>query len=89
MTKRKSPLKLLGGIGRGKRYPSVDRKIVDWAEHIFEEDMLYIRVRFTDSTDCHPTTLQRLLCPGVEDAGARCRMPCSILSSEAFIVMIE
>jgi hypothetical protein len=26
-------------------------KIVDWAEHVFEEGMLYVRVRFTDKTE--------------------------------------
>jgi len=35
----------------GKRYPGVRGKIVDWAEHIFEEGMLYVRVRFTDKTE--------------------------------------
>jgi len=29
----------------------VHGKIVDWAEHIFEEGMLYARVRFTDKTE--------------------------------------
>jgi hypothetical protein len=24
---------------------------VDWAEHVFEEGMLYVRVRFTDGTE--------------------------------------
>jgi hypothetical protein len=32
----------------GKQYPGVHGKIVDWAEHVFEEGMLYVRVRFTD-----------------------------------------
>jgi hypothetical protein len=35
----------------GSRYPGVHGKIVDWAEHIFEEGMLYVRVRFTDKTE--------------------------------------
>ena len=35
----------------GKRYPGLRGKIVDWAEHIFEEGMLYVRVRFTDQTE--------------------------------------
>ena len=35
----------------GKRYSGVRGKIVDWAEHIFEEGMLYVRVRFTDRTE--------------------------------------
>jgi hypothetical protein len=35
----------------GSRYPGVHGKIVDWAEHVFEEGMLYVRVRFTDKTE--------------------------------------
>jgi hypothetical protein len=35
----------------GKQYPGVRGKIVDWAEHMFEEGMLYVRVRFTDQTE--------------------------------------
>jgi hypothetical protein len=35
----------------GKQYPGVRGKVVDWAEHAFEEGMLYIRVRFTDKTE--------------------------------------
>ncbi len=35
----------------GKQYPGVRGKIVDWAEHVFEEGMLYVRVRFTDKTE--------------------------------------
>ena len=35
----------------GKQYPGVRGKVVDWAEHVFEEGMLYIRVRFTDKTE--------------------------------------
>jgi hypothetical protein len=35
----------------GKRYPGVRGKVVDWAEHIFEEGMLFVRVRFTDKTE--------------------------------------
>ena len=32
-------------------YPGVRGKIVDWAEHVFEEEgMLDVRVRFTDQT---------------------------------------
>jgi hypothetical protein len=32
-------------------YPGVHGKIVDSAEHVFEEGMLFIRVRFTDKTE--------------------------------------
>lgn len=35
----------------GKQYPGVRGKIVDWAEHVFEEGMLYVSVRFTDQTE--------------------------------------
>jgi hypothetical protein len=35
----------------GKQYPGVHGKIVDWAEHVFEEGMMYVRVRFTDKTE--------------------------------------
>jgi hypothetical protein len=35
----------------GKQYPGVHGKIVDWAEHVFEEGMTYVRVRFTDKTE--------------------------------------
>jgi hypothetical protein len=35
----------------GKQYPGVKGKIVEWAEHVFEEGMLYVRVRFTDQTE--------------------------------------
>jgi hypothetical protein len=33
------------------QYPGLHGKIVDWAEHVFEEGMLYVRVRFTDMTE--------------------------------------
>jgi len=33
------------------RYPGVRGKVVDWAEHVFEAGMLYVRVRFTDKTE--------------------------------------
>jgi hypothetical protein len=35
----------------GKQYPGVHGKIVDWAEHVLEEGMMYVRVRFTDKTE--------------------------------------
>jgi hypothetical protein len=35
----------------GKQYPGVHGKVVDWAEHIFEEGNLYLRVRFADQTE--------------------------------------
>jgi hypothetical protein len=52
MTKRKSSVK--SGLRKAvsaKQYPGVHGKVVDWAEHIFEEGVLYIRVRFTDKTE--------------------------------------
>jgi hypothetical protein len=51
MTKRKSSAKQVRRPVPGKQYPGVRGKIVDWAEHIFEEGMLYVRVRFTDQTE--------------------------------------
>jgi hypothetical protein len=52
MRKRKSSVKpCLGKAVPGKQYPGVQGKVVDWAEHIFEEGVLYIRVRFTDKTE--------------------------------------
>jgi hypothetical protein len=35
----------------GKQYPGVHGKTVDWAEHVFEEGMMYVQVRFTDKTE--------------------------------------
>jgi len=36
----------------GNQYPGVHGKVVDWAEHAFEEGgLLFIRVRFTDKTE--------------------------------------
>jgi hypothetical protein len=34
-----------------KGYPGIHGKVVDWADHIFEEGMLFLRVRFTDQTE--------------------------------------
>jgi hypothetical protein len=52
MTKCKPPEKLSPrGIIQGKRYPGIHGKVVDWADHAFEEGILYIRVRFTDNTE--------------------------------------
>jgi hypothetical protein len=52
MTNRK-PSKRTDRMKRrpGKQYAGLHGKIVDWAEHIFEEGMLYVRVRFTDMTE--------------------------------------
>jgi hypothetical protein len=35
----------------GRQYPGVRGRVVAWAEHTFEEGMLYVRVRFTDQTE--------------------------------------
>ena len=35
----------------GSQYPGIRGKTVDWAEHVFEAGMLYVRVRFTDHTE--------------------------------------
>jgi hypothetical protein len=52
MTKRKTPVKLAARRpALGKQYGGLRGKIVDWAEHVFEEGMLYVRVRFTDKTE--------------------------------------
>lgn len=36
---------------RGKQYPGIRGKVVDFAEHNFEEGNLYIHVRFSDMTE--------------------------------------
>jgi hypothetical protein len=52
MTKRKLPAKLSPReIMQGKQYPGIQGKVVDWADHAFEEGILYIRVRFADKTE--------------------------------------
>jgi hypothetical protein len=52
MAKRKSTAKPeVQRPGPGKQYPGLKGKVVDWAEHVFEEGMLYVRVRFTDQTE--------------------------------------
>ena len=50
MAKRKSAAKH-GTQRPDKQYPGVRGKVVDWAEHVVEEGMLYVRVRFTDQTE--------------------------------------
>jgi hypothetical protein len=52
MSKRRSPVKPKDRrSASGKQYPGLRGKIVEWAEHVFEEGMLYVRVRFTDKTE--------------------------------------
>ena len=36
---------------RGRQYPGVRGKIVDWVEHEFTEGTLYIHVRFQDGPE--------------------------------------
>jgi hypothetical protein len=50
MPKRKSSPKSEAQKPR-KQYSGLRGKVVAWAEHIFEEGMLYVRVRFTDQTE--------------------------------------
>jgi hypothetical protein len=53
MTKRKMPSPKLSPseVMQGKQYPGIKGKVVDWADHAFEEGILYIRVRFSDKTE--------------------------------------
>jgi hypothetical protein len=52
MTKRKSRVKLSPrDIMHGKQYPGVCGKVVDWVDHAFEDDVLYLHVRFKDKTE--------------------------------------
>lgn len=50
---------------RGKQYPGLHGKVVDWVEHEFTEGMLYIHVRFRDKTELTYTVGTRLF---IEDA---------------------
>ena len=45
---------------RGRQYPGVKGKVVDWIEHKFEEGRLYIHVRFQDRTEVTFTVGSRL-----------------------------
>ena len=45
---------------RGKRYPGLHGKVVDWVEHEFTEGSLYIHVRFQDRTELTYTIGSRL-----------------------------
>ena len=51
MTKRKMPTQKLsaGEVMQGKQYPGIKGKVVHWADHAFEEGILYVRIRFTDT----------------------------------------
>jgi hypothetical protein len=52
MSKKKAVKRQESDLPRpGKQYTGFHGKVVDWAEHVFEEGMLYVRVRFTDKTE--------------------------------------
>ena len=52
MKKRKAAQRQERDLPRpGKQHPGIRGKIVDWAEYVFEERMMYVRVRFTDKTE--------------------------------------
>ncbi len=64
MTKRRMPSPKLSAqeVTQGKQYPGIKGKVVQWADHAFEEGILYIRVRFTDNTElCWRVTSSTLL----------------------------
>jgi hypothetical protein len=53
MSKRKMPTPNLSAreVMQGKQYPGIKGKVVHWADHAFEEGILYVRIRFTDNTE--------------------------------------
>jgi hypothetical protein len=53
MAKRKEPTTRLSAprAVQGKQYPGIQGKVVEFADHVFEEGLLYIRVRFRDKTE--------------------------------------
>ena len=63
MTKRKTGVKLSPQeVMRGRQYAGVSGKIVDWADQKFEEGILYIWIRFIDTTElCWRVTTSILL----------------------------
>ena len=64
MTKRKMPVPKLSAreVMQGKQYPGIKGKVVHWADHAFEEGILYVRIRFTDNTElCWRITSSTLL----------------------------
>lgn len=62
MMKRRSAVKPPHStkMERGKQYPSVRGKVVDFIDHQFEEGMLFIHVRFMDKTEVSFTLACRL-----------------------------
>lgn len=64
MTKRKEPAAKLSPPKAmpGQQYPGIEGKVVDFADHAFEEGILYIRIRFSDRTElCWRITSSTLL----------------------------
>jgi hypothetical protein len=64
MTERKMPTQKLsaGEVMQRKQYPGIKGKVVHWADHAFEEGILYVRIRFTDNTElCWRITSSTLL----------------------------
>ena len=64
MTKRKMPIQKPSAreVMQGNQYPGIKGKVVHWADHAFEEGILYVRIRFTDDTElCWRITSSTLL----------------------------
>jgi hypothetical protein len=64
MTKRQMPTQKLsaGEVMQSKQYPGIKGKVAHWADHAFEEGILYVRIRFTDNTElCWRITSSTLL----------------------------
>jgi hypothetical protein len=51
MKKKKPTFSAPRQFVRGRQYRGLHGKVVDWVEHKFEEDLLYIHVRFEDKTE--------------------------------------
>jgi hypothetical protein len=51
MKKSDLPSAAVPKFAPGRRYRSVQGKVVHWVEHSFEEGLLCIQVRFTDKTE--------------------------------------
>lgn len=64
MNNRKMPTPQVSAheVMQGKQYPGIKGKVVNWADHAFEEGILYVRIRFTDNTElCWRITSSTLL----------------------------
>jgi hypothetical protein len=51
MTRKSSANPRRAKLARGRQYPDAHGRTVDWIEHVFEEGILLIRVRFADQTE--------------------------------------